>query len=349
MTLSEAADTVSRVTSSAAHPCSPPLPPIDGDGASGFRARRAAAVLCTLLVAAAGSGCSVRKLAVKSLASTLGDASTVFARDDDPELIADALPFALKTTEALIAEVPGHRGLLLSACQGFTLYGYAFVEVEAERAALAELDYRRSEALRQRALGLYRRARDYCLEALESLDPGVSERLRRTPENALGPVFDRQVELLYWTGAAWGAAIAVALDQPEMVADLPAVRVLLERALELDPDFGQGAVHDAMIILEAVPETMGGSLERAREHFDRVVALTGGQRAGTFVTWAQKVAVQQQDRQLYRRMLERALAVDLEALPDERLANRINQRRAQLLLDNESAYFLDDPPAEDPP
>ena len=45
--------------------------------------------------------------------------------------MAQALPFALKTIEALLAEAPEDRNLLLAACSGFTQYAYAFVEVEA--------------------------------------------------------------------------------------------------------------------------------------------------------------------------------------------------------------------------
>jgi hypothetical protein len=42
------------------------------------------------------------------------------------------------------------------------------------------------------------------------------------------------VPLLYWTAASWGGAISLGLDQPGLVADLPAVRALLDRALSLD-------------------------------------------------------------------------------------------------------------------
>ena len=276
------------------------------------------------------SGCSIRKLAVNSLADTLSDFGAIFASDDDPDLIADALPFALKTIEGLLAESPEHSGLLLAACQGFTLYGFAFVEVEAER--LAFDDYQRAQALRDRSRGLYTRARDYCLRALDVVQPGAADGLRSRPEQALGPKFDDHIDSVFWAGAAWGAAIAVSLDQPEMVVDLPAVRALVERAVAIDPDFEAGLAQEAMMTLEMLPAAMGGSVERARAGFDRAVALAGGNRAGTYVSWARGVAVAEQDRETFTRLLEQALAVDVDALPAERLANRIAQRRARTLL-----------------
>jgi hypothetical protein len=90
------------------------------------------AVLIAALVALLGSGCSVRKVAINGLADALADAGRSFASDSDPELVGDALPFALKTMESLLESSPEHRGLLLSACRGFTQYGYAFVELHAE-------------------------------------------------------------------------------------------------------------------------------------------------------------------------------------------------------------------------
>ncbi|MGH7564782.1 MAG: hypothetical protein ACREK5_10225, partial [Gemmatimonadota bacterium] len=39
------------------------------------------------------SGCSLKTMAVKSMANTLSGSGDVFARDDDPELIRDAVPF----------------------------------------------------------------------------------------------------------------------------------------------------------------------------------------------------------------------------------------------------------------
>ena len=52
------------------------------------------------------SGC-VKKLAVGALANAMAAGGDVYASDDDPELIRDALPFALKTLETLLAEIEG--------------------------------------------------------------------------------------------------------------------------------------------------------------------------------------------------------------------------------------------------
>ncbi len=293
-----------------------------------------------LLLVLSTSACSIRKLAVNSVAGALGDLGTSFGKDDDPELVGEALPFALKTIEGLLDESPTNRNLLLAATSGFTQYAYGWLELEAERVELE--DYAGAEVLRGRALGLYLRARDYGLRALALKQADIEARLLADPATAVGPRLRDDVEALFWVGAAWGSAIALALDQPEIVVDLPAARGLLEAAMAADAQWQHGTVLEAMIGLEALPAELGGSVERAREHFERSKTLTGGQRAGTYVTWATQVAVPQQDRALFTSMLESALAVDLDRLPEERLANRLAQRRAAWLLERVDEYFFDD-------
>ncbi len=319
-----------------------------GDTVSGMfgtatpRLRPALTWLLAALLLLAGSGCSgVKKVSVNALAKSLsGAGGNVFTADEDPELVRDALPFALKTFESLLEISPDNVDLLLTTCQGFVLYGYAFVELDAKFIELD--DYRAAERLRDRALKLYLRGRGYCFRALDKVYPGTSEALVRDAATALDGTRAKDVRLLYWNAMSWGAVIAAALDRPELVVDLPAVRALLERCLELAPDFEQGAVHEAMMALEALPEHMGGSTQRAREHYERAVELNGGRQAGTHVSWAALVALPQQDRAAFESHLHKALAVDPNLEPSQRLSNILQQRRARFLLDQVDDLFFED-------
>jgi len=285
------------------------------------------------------SGCSIRKLAIKGLADALASAGDVYASDSDPELVEQALPFSLKTMEALLAESPGNGSLLLSACSGFTLYSYAFVLARAER--LEFDDYRESERQRDRALALFLRARDYCLRGLETDHPGITERLLLGPEAAAEELAATELDLVYWTGASWGAAMSAGSHRLDIVADLPAVQALLRRVLALDERYGDGAVQEAMISLESLPEAMGGSPERARSFFGRAVELSGGDSASPYVSLASGVVISEQNRAEFIELLEKALAVDVDKVPERRLANVLAQRRAKLLLERIDEYFIE--------
>ena len=114
--------------------------------------RTTARLLICAVLPIASQGCAIKKMALNSLANTLSASGDTFASDDDPELVRDAVPFALKTYESLLVSLPRHRGLLLATCSGFTQYSYAFVQSEADR--LEPTDYAQSLVHRERALKL---------------------------------------------------------------------------------------------------------------------------------------------------------------------------------------------------
>ena len=276
-------------------------------------------------------------MAVKTVANTLSDTGDVFSRDNDPALIRDAIPFALKLYESLLESVPDHAPLLLATCSSFTQYGFAFVETEAD--ILGETRHDDAKALRERALHLYVRGRDYCLRALEVRFKGIGARLLADPVPALAVARAQDVPLLYWTAASWGAAIALGIDKPDLIIDLPTVRALAERALALDETWNKGAVHELMISLDSLPEAVGGNPARAREHFTRAVELQKGLSPGPYVSLATGVAVPAQDRAEFERLLNQALTIDPEKDPSNRLATLITLRRAKALLDRRDELF----------
>lgn len=301
-------------------------------------------LIAGLLLAVALSGCTTLKhTAVDKLGDALAAGGTTFSADDDPQLIASAAPFSLKLMESLLAERPQHRGLLLAAASGFTQYAFAFVQQDADE--LAEKDFTAATALRQRARRLYLRARDYGLRGLEVTHAGFGSRLRADPRGTVRGATRGDVPLLYWTAAAWGAAIALSKDNPELLADQEVLEALIDRAVELDESFDHGALHGFLITYEmARPVGEGTPAARARGHFERARALSANQQAGPFVSLAEAVALPQQQRGEFEALLRRALAVDADARPEFRLVNLVMQRRARWLLTRAGDLFTDATP-----
>jgi hypothetical protein len=111
------------------------------------------------------------------------------------------------------------------------------------------------------------------------------------------------------------------------------MQALIDRAAELDEVWDAGAIHTFLISYE--PARQGGSgdaLARSQKHFERARALSEGLQAAPFVALAETVAVSRQDRVQFETLLKQALAVDVDARPQWRLANLIMQRRARWLL-----------------
>jgi predicted anti-sigma-YlaC factor YlaD len=293
-----------------------------------------------LALAVATSGCSARKFAINRLGDSLANSGTTFASDNDPEFVGQAIPFSLKLIEGLLAESPKHRGLLFAAASGFTQYSYVYVQQPSEE--IESEDVAKSSGLSMRARNLYLRARDYGLRGLETKHDGFAVLLREDPKSAVQTMNVGDVPLLYWTAVAWGAAISVAKDRPDLVAELPQVEALIDRAYQLRPDYDHGAIDQFLISYESARQGVKGDFaERSKAHFDRAVALTHGQMASPFVTYAETVSVQKQNRVEFASLLKRALAVDPDSRPEWRLSNLIMQRRARWLLSREDALFLE--------
>ena len=303
------------------------------------RLARPFACLALIALAVATGSCSINRFVANQVGNSLASGPDVYSSDNDPELVRDAVPFGLKTMESLLAVVPKNRGLLLAACRGFTQYAYAFVQSDAEEAEAT--DHARATELDERALNLFVRARDYGLRDLEAGYKGVARELSVDPARAVKRFRVKDVPDLYWTAAAWGSAISLGKDRPDLIADLPAVRAMIERAVQLDEGFEGGALHEAMIVLDALPPAMGGSPEAAKRHFDRAVELSKGEHASPYLTYAESVSVMTQNRAEFHDLLEKALAVDTGRDTTERLENIITQRRARWLLSREDDYFLD--------
>ena len=303
-------------------------------------------VICCLLLALLTPGCSVKRMAVNKLGDALAAGGTTFSSDDDPELIKSAVPFSLKLMESLLAESPKHKGLLFATSSGFTQYGYAFVQQEADEIEAADLTQARE--MQTRARRLYLRARDYGVRGLEARHPGFGAQLKENPKSAVAQMRKQDVPQLYWTAVAWAAAISLSKDNPDSVADLPKVEALIDRALALDESWDRGAIHGFLVTFEMGRATgEGDPAVRAKQHFDRAVELSQGKLAAPLVSYAESVCIAAEDRAQFEKLLHQALALNPDADPPSRLANLILQRRARWLLARVDKLFL--PPLEPEP
>ncbi len=282
-----------------------------------------------LLLALSTTGCSIRRYAINKIGDALAEGGSTYESDDDIQLVGEALPFGLKLIESLLAESPEHKGLLTAAAQGFTTYAYVFVQRDADLIADEDLDAARQ--IRLRARRLYLRAHRYGLRGLEVSHPGIAEPLRTAPETAVAVLEKKDLPLIYWTAAALGSAISVGRNDASMLARLPEVEALLDRAIQLDEGWQDGLLHEFQVVFaSARPGAV--DYEKIRRHFERALDLSDGTHAALYVAYAEAVCVPKQDSKQFRAMLDRALAIDPDETERIRLANLIAQERARYLL-----------------
>src|SRR5262249_62282624 len=117
---------------------------------------------------------------VGTVASTLAQSGDVFTRDDDPELVGEAIPFGLKLYESLLDSAPKNKDLLVATCSNFTQYGVAYLETQALVLG-AEQNHDEVAHMNERALKMYLRAKGYCGRAMDVRFPGITPKLMSDP------------------------------------------------------------------------------------------------------------------------------------------------------------------------
>lgn len=303
-----------------------------------FRLGLVALARMTLGAAALTSlGCDLTtRIAANETSAVLQRASRGLEQHWDVDLVGDGLPASILQLEGIYAVIPEDEGLGLEVLRAYGSYAWGWLEDDAE-AALARGDLDAQEAISTRARLLYLRGRNIGIHHLRRRDAGIDAAIAGGPDTLRSYLAARYGErthagILFWTAYAWGGAIQTSNSDPDLVADVPLVRVLLERSAELDPYFFHSSSVMALGAMScAVPAEMGGDPERGRAHFERALAQTDRHFFAVQLQYASTCAVTTGDRALFIRLL-REIVDGGDPDPDVRLANRLARRKAIRLL-----------------
>jgi predicted anti-sigma-YlaC factor YlaD len=288
-------------------------------------------------------GCSIEKLALKKVAGMLTGPSgaDVFSSDNDPDFVGQALPFAIKLYESLLASLPDNAGLRLRTGSLYIMYANAFVETPAD--LTPRRDAETKDYLLARAKNLYLRGRDILFVALEKKNPSIRRQLKdRKYEEAMAPFRKEDADLLYWTALGWLAAFSVNPFDMTLGQTVPQTKAMIERVAALEPGYGHGSLDSFYVsYYGSLPDYLGGDAAKAREYFAQAQALAGKSDTSSLMALATTVSVKEQNAAEFKDLLGRVLAFDPDSSPENRLVNILNQRKARWLLEHISDYFVE--------
>ncbi len=295
-----------------------------------FRLIAALAPVLCLFVA------SCTTVVVRTMQPILEEGALAVESETDLRFAREAMAGNLKLLEGVYRSDPGQDDVRLLLMRGFSGYAMAFLEREEPA----------------RAATFYRRARDLGMEWLreqsgfsEAFDAGaeaLEKQLRRWKT-------ERKMAFLYWTAASWGLVIQIRPDDPAEVAYLGRIKAMMQRVADRMPEYYFAGADTFLGAIEAaVPQALGGNPEKAREHFEKALALNERKFLLTLFFYARHYAIGNMKTELAKSLLHEIVRTDPKVLPDAALANAVAIERARKVLKElgENATESATPPPE---
>lgn len=244
--------------------------------------------------------------------------------NDDPELVAAALPAYMITVDGLLVTWPKDPELLRSAA---SLYG-----------AYATL----VPATPERAAKFSTRALEYALKAAcGERDDACNLRAASYPEfeAVVKDTGKRDLPMLFALGSAWAGYLQANSSDMDAVAELPRVQALFERVIAIDAKYEKGMPQLYLGVMNSLlPPSLGGKPEVASRYYEESILLSGGHNLYAKMLYARQYARLLYDRDLHDRLLNEVIAADPRA-HGWTLANVHAQQEARRLLAEADDYF----------
>ena len=283
------------------------------------------------------SGCSIKRMAFNGIANTLApfpapksgasggiDAAAALTGEDDVKLVSEVFPTVVKT---------------------YIMYANAFVQTPADY--IPETQFQKKNLEYLRAKKFYLRGADYVMQSLDGAYKGFAEAMAHYTDDKgthfLARCRAADVESLYWAGCGILGAFSLDPMDTNALAAVPGAVAMLERAAELYPTFNDGAIWETLTAFyAAAPESLGGGVDKAQEAYRKTLELSGGQRPSVYVLYAQSFCVPAQDSAGFDEALRKALEIDPETQPSNKLTITLSQTKARWLQKMKGDYFLGD-------
>jgi hypothetical protein len=267
---------------------------------------------------------SVLIFQLTSCASLLKGLSDSLYRQNALKLVEDGAPSYLLLIEALIESNPKDKNMLSTGIMLFSAYSSAFVKDKA-RAKIF------TDKTKNWALMLLRTYPSF--KAAENKEFSQYSKWVST-------IAKSDVPYVFSAADAWIMWIIANTDSIEAIMELPKAKAIIDRIRELDPNYYYGAPHLFYgIYLSYMPESVGGSLEKAKVEFQDALKVSGDKFLLTKVSYAQYYLKAKNDKADFIKILNEVIKADLDKYPDTRLLNSFAKKQAEELLNKVDELF----------
>jgi hypothetical protein len=253
------------------------------------------------------------------------DLSATMLEQNDPETVKQAVPAYLILVSSMVKGDPDNVELLISASNLYGAYASVFVEDRHRQKRLSATSF------------------DYARHAFCVYKPAacnIRELSYYEFEQSLTQFKKDDIQVLFALGSAWAGWLQANSADWNAVAELPRIKAIIQRVLELDPAFNNGDAYLYMAVMQSfLPPAMGGKPELARQNFEQAIKVSKGSNLMAKLLYAEKYARLVFDQELHDKLLKEVINSKIEN-DESTLINSIAQHKAELLLAQSDEYFL---------
>jgi len=276
-------------------------------------------IIFTLLIL---SGCG--QLVSNAKQEFAEDLSATMLEQNDPETVKQAVPAYLILVSSMIKGDPDNVELLISGSKLYGAYASVFVEDRGRQKRLSTVSF------------------DYAHHAFCAYRPAacnIRELSYYEFEQSLKQFNKEDVQVLFALGSAWAGWLQANSADWNAVAELPRIKAIIQRVLELDPSINNGDAYLYMAVMQSfLPPAMGGKPELAKKNFEQAIKVSKGTNLMAKLLYAEKYARLVFDKELHDRLLQEVRDSKIEN-DEMTLINSIAQHKAKLLLAQSDEYF----------
>ena len=270
---------------------------------------------------------------------------TLYVLDKTPNLAGDLYKkTSLSKNQRGLKKNPNDVEFLKNNVESLTTYAFGFLIEEADRLMLK--NYSKAKKIESEA-------HQYFVEAVLCGDSAISyihkdyfkwltgkQKIKsRILHNA--NYSNKDLELFYWTAAAYGGAVSSSGGDPKWIIKLPRIGKLLNTIVDIDSSWNNGAALVALISY-----TMNNPLlspieadSVSKNLFNQAIEASKGKDMGPYITYAESVSKTRQRKDEFVLLLNEALKIKINSSKEFQLTNTISKNRAEWLLDNIDEFF----------
>lgn len=280
-----------------------------------------------LLLCIIVSSCSIQKTVTTLTARVVTDGMKALETESDLWIADQSVVPMVKIIEVLKEGDPENREFLSLMPQVYGNIAFGFFEPKYLAGA------KEKDVWRQRIERYYRLGSESGMKGLSKrFGKGVDGSIMDF-EKAVKKAKKQDLKVLFWTAFDLGNLVNLNRDDVASVANMPKVNMMIDRVLELDPQFGYGsALAFKAAMLASRPKMLGGDPDKASALFNEAIKMHDGKYLMTKVMYVEWLTIPQGDANLTRKLLTEVINAEPNILPEQALANQIAKERARILL-----------------